>query len=305
MYRALLLSLTLVLGGCAVQRGGLYAGPVVDRDLGVPSGDLGEHDSAADPDLGGAELDLGVPELDSGSGCDPSLCPSRFCDGEDCGYARNCNELKSAAGGPTTDGVYTLDGDGPDFLPAADAYCDMTSDDGGWTLVLKVDGTQTTFAYDAAYWTDEVEYPMSPLYDTIEAKLRTFRTVAFTEMRIVLVTGAETRALVLEIGALSCVALFNAGEIGTSLSPAAWLSLVPESALQPNCNAQGTNITPAGAGYARTRIGIVANEQNDCNSTNSRVGIGGGDVPVAGNIARWNGSTGERTISAFAYVFVR
>ena len=308
MHRGRFLRLALcaaLASGCAVQRAGLGVGPVEDNDLGLPPVDLGEGDSAADPDLGGTELDLGTPELDSGSLCDPSLCAGRFCAGDDCGYARSCNELKSAPGGPTTDGVYTLDGDGPDFLPAADAYCDMTNDVGGWTLVMKVDGGRTTFAYEAAYWTNDIEYPMSPLYDAVEAKLRTFRTVAFTQMRIVFVTRTETHAVVLDIGAISCVALFNAGTFNTSVSRGTWLGLVPGSALQDNCNAEGINIAPGGSFDARTRIGIVANEQPNCSSPNSRIGIGGGDPPAAGNIARWNGIGGDRNISSFAYVFVR
>ena len=235
------------------------------------------------------------------------MCPGRFCDGELCGYARSCNGLKNAPGGPTADGVYTIDGDGTDSLSPADAFCDMTNDVGGWTLVLKADGSRPTFAYDAALWTDDVELGGAPLYDATEAKLRTFRTVEFTQMRIVMVTGTETRALVMDVGASSCFELFNSGFTSTSVSRAAWLAMVPDVSLQDNCGDQGLNVAPRGE-QARTRIGIVGNNERNCDSQDSRIGIGGAGVNdrvTTGNATRENGPDGNRDTVSFGYVFVR
>jgi len=302
--------------GCSVQRSGLYVGPTpIDDDLGVARVDLGVSDGdVPDPDLGGVELDLGVPvETDLGtvSACDPAACPGRFCDGDVCGYARSCSELKSAPRGPTTDGAYTLDGDGPDFLAAADAYCDMTSDAGGWTLVLKANGGMPTFRYDSPYWTDNEELAASPVYDAVEAKLRTFRTVAFTQVRVVMVTAADPtpfmRSIILDVGANSCVELFNRGQTDTALDRSAWLSMVPMVSLQDNCGMQGINVAPE-TDHARVRIGIIGNEQGNCGSANSRIGVGGAgenDDVTTGNVARWNGFGNNRDTVSFAYVFVR
>lgn len=48
--------------------------------------------------------------------------------------AKSCKELYER--GERSDGVYSLDIDGDDFTPVADAYCDMQTDGGGWMLIL-------------------------------------------------------------------------------------------------------------------------------------------------------------------------
>ena len=51
----------------------------------------------------------------------------------------------------TGDGVYWLDPEG-DALDAYEAYCDMSYDGGGWTLVAKIEsGTNSQWTYDSSY----------------------------------------------------------------------------------------------------------------------------------------------------------
>jgi hypothetical protein len=62
-------------------------------------------------------------------------CDKAICDGQRCRPARSCKELRAALPGLPS-GVYTLDHDGSDPLPAVDAYCDMVTDGGGWTALI-------------------------------------------------------------------------------------------------------------------------------------------------------------------------
>lgn len=77
-------------------------------------------------------------------------------------------------------GIYWLD---PDGTSAEEAYCDMSTDGGGWTLILKA--VFDNFDYDDPIWTTDAT--LSPTDFQLNAqglsKYPTFNSVPFTEIR--------------------------------------------------------------------------------------------------------------------------
>ena len=59
----------------------------------------------------------------------------------------------------------------------------------------------------------------------------------------------------------------------------------------------------------RARIGILSNEQNDCNSCDSRIGFGTGGKPdysnSCGNVAAHQADNGDKNIKTMGYILVQ
>jgi hypothetical protein len=202
--------------------------------------------------------------------------------------------------------VYTLNSGGSNW----DAYCDMTSDGGGWTLILKARGNDSSFLYSSALWTNTtLVNPTSTDMSQNSAKFRGFFTQPFTQMRLGMVDGA-TRFIVVSASGTSLRDILAGGYRATGAGRNAWRSLVANPSLQPNCNLEGFNVD--GGAYQRVRIGILANQENDCATPDSRIGFGGennlcaaGGDNAVGNVASCAADNGDRNSYLFGYIFVR
>ena len=66
---------------------------------------------------------------------------------------------------------------------------------------------------------------------------------------------------------------------------------------------------PTDQSYSRARIGIVGNQQNDCTSSESRIGFGGAGHPTdsntCGNEAESIPDNGEKHIKTMGYILVQ
>ena len=242
---------------------------------------------------GDAGRDAPAPDACSGAACQQAFA--------------SCRALQMMSPNAAS-GVYSINpGTG-----AFDAYCEQTGDGGGWTLALKVDGSAQTFTYDDPIWENTTLLAAdAPGLDHTEAKLQTWNALAFTEMRLVFeypIGSGDLHSLVLPLGAAKLADLFQQSQT-TNVGRDAWKSLLGASAsLQTECNLEGTNIYDPNI---RVRIGIISNNEADCLTPDSRIGVGGGGPSCtspsesAGDTACYTPDNGDVELAAFAWVFVR
>ena len=82
----------------------------------------------------------------------------------------------------------------------------------------------------------------------------------------------------------------------------AWKNLMVSGSLQLSCNREGFN------NGNRLRLGILGNQENDCRTPDSWLGIGANaEGHSVGNMAigQHNPDDGERDTRAWAFVFAR
>ncbi|MFH2008831.1 MAG: fibrinogen-like YCDxxxxGGGW domain-containing protein [bacterium] len=97
--------------------------------------------------------------------------------------APDCAALLQSGLG-TVDGVYLIDPDGPGGRAPFQAYCDQTTDGGGWTLILKTAAGDDTLQYASLYWsTDWTLNSARPSLSTGTAKYGAYNGVGFDTVR--------------------------------------------------------------------------------------------------------------------------
>jgi hypothetical protein len=226
-----------------------------------------------------------------------------------CVAPRACSELVALSPRPPS-GVFRVDpGGGADGGAGAfDAYCELDSNEngGGWTLLLKMDGASTRLEYASPLWTNADTYNADkPQLDVVEAKLAGFSTMPVSSIRIGMLDLGTRRWIVAPVSAPSLQALFSGPYVATSLGRAAWRSLVASPSTQKNCNVEGFNAT---SGNLRpVRIGIVFNNEDECASIDSYIGVGSAFPDnTAGNAATSSGNdNGMLNTKVVAYLMIR
>ena len=122
--------------------------------------------------------------------------------------------------------------------------------------------------------------------------------------------GSTTSFLVIHQSANSLYELVADGTYrSVSVGRNKWKSLIgPQASLQTNCNKEGFNVVHTSS-QSKARIGIIANNENDCLSCDSRIGYGTGGYPddlnTCGNEAKHGPDNGNKHIKAMGYILVQ
>jgi alpha-tubulin suppressor-like RCC1 family protein len=189
----------------------------------------------------------------------------------------SCKALLAAAPG-TASGVYTIDPDGVGGAEPFSAWCDMTGNGGGWTLVAMTRSTGSVLGFFSAHWTSATvlnEGSANPSTDA-DMKNMAFNTAAFTSIRFCM--NSRTNCLVNTRTASSALELFAGPFINAGISRATFMSWDPTSDAafnsQPYCNLSGYNAVAGSYFISQCRFGLIMNNENDCGTPDAAIGIG-------------------------------
>ncbi|XP_078351845.1 putative skeletal organic matrix protein 5 [Oculina patagonica] len=198
-------------------------------------------------------------------------------------------------------------------------YCHMTDDQGpcgsgGWTLVMKMNGSQMTFHYNSDLWSDRNTYNIlggKTGFDLQETKLPTYWNTPFSKICLGMKIGQQIKFIVINKQANSLYSLIADGQYrNTSLGRDTWKTLIgSQASLQLNCNKEGFNAASTYTSSSKARIGFISNQEDECNSCDSRIGFGTGglydDFNTCGNEAMWLPDNGDIHIKAMGYILVQ
>lgn len=198
---------------------------------------------------------------------DRDCARSGICQGLRCRAAISCAEVL-ARYPASRDGVYPIAPLGaPAGSPPFDAVCDMSRDGGGWTLLLKAN-SDVLLTYTATAWTDDVLLNATDLTTQPgNAKYAAFVSLPVQTLRGELDGYRFTYAF----PGLTARQIFSGATVFVTPFPTFNTGGANWSA-QPNCQQFGTNFTYG----LSVRFGWTANQENNCLSNDTVIGLGVG-----------------------------
>ena len=176
---------------------------------------------------------------------------------------------------------------------------------------------QKTFHYDAGFWSNKNAYNLpggKTGFDNQETKLPTYWNTPFSTICLGMKIGQQIKFLVVKKQASSLHSLIADGKYrASSLGRNTWKTLIgSQASLQTNCNKEGFNAASGKLSgnkfYSKARIGILANNEKDCATCDSRIGFGTEDFrdsSTCGNEASSGADNGDKKIKAMGYILVQ
>ena len=172
---------------------------------------------------------------------------------------------------------------------------------------------QNTFHYDSTDWSNRIEYNLlggETGFDTQETKLPSYWNTSFSKICLGMKIGQQINFIVINKQANSLYSLIADGQYrATSLGRNTWKTLIgSQASLQTYCGKEGFNAVCTSSFHSKARIGILGNNENDCNTCDSRIGLGAGgradDSNTCGNVAALSPDNGYKHIKAMGYILV-
>jgi hypothetical protein len=167
-------------------------------------------------------------------------------------------------------------------------YCDMSGSQ-AYVLAMRLGSNTNTFGYDSGYWTNTsgLNNTSNPLQSTEIKNEHVWTGIPIDTLRITASTSASSYTANSRtfsgFGGNTLYQVFNQGtniyDGNIALGRSGWHSWFQSSTgsasstfdNQPYCNQDRINCDYS---YAKARIGLTMNNENDCNSNDSAIGFG-------------------------------
>ena len=142
-----------------------------------------------------------------------------------------------------------------------------------------------------------------------EAKFPAFNKMPFDDICIGMNVSNDLRWLLIPgMRKESLLSVFKDDvELLTNKGRSAWKGLIASSSLQMNCNKEGFNLKDGDSDAIVVRIGYIGNNENNCNSCDSFIGIGSKNPwPIScGNLADIFTDNGRKLTPGMCYILIK
>jgi len=145
-------------------------------------------------------------------------------------------------------------------------------------------------------------------FDSRETKLPTYWNTSFSKICLGMKIGNQTNFVSIDKQAKSLYSLIGQF-LATSLGRDTWKTLIgSQTSLPQNCNKEGFIVASTSSSHLKGRIGFLSNNENECDSADSRIGFGTGhpgDTNTCGHEAGRSAQNGDKHIKTVTYILVQ
>jgi len=136
-----------------------------------------------------------------------------------------------------------------------------------WCMALQVNGASQLMAFKSPHWTDNAVFD-------VEGNIKTqsyFQT--FSALKVEFCESDQCNSRAIDLGVTTSLRnLFRGGARAVNID---FKTIMPfGNNIQPHCNWAGFNTHLAIGGATRARFGVLMNNENDCNTVDSMIGMG-------------------------------